>query len=97
LANLFTGTAGIKLQVALGINISGPGVAKIRALAPDGVVKEFAAIIDNAIVGSIFYVTLPGDLHVAGTWKINGIWDPAGVNYFVGKTVCIQILDPGEC
>lgn len=94
---VFKGTVGLRIRVSLGIDISGAGEARIRYVKPDGTTTgEWVATIENATTGVIYYdTTAAADLDQAGTWKINGIWDPDGDNIFYGATACLTVRELG--
>jgi hypothetical protein len=96
MANVFVGTVGLRIRVTLGIDLSGAGTAKIKYKKPDDTEGEWTATVENATVGIINYVTVPGDLDVPGTWHLNGVWDPDGDDYFVGATACLSIRETGD-
>jgi hypothetical protein len=97
MSSIFVNTVGLRIYVEVGINISAAGSASIRAEKPDGTDVTWAATIADAAVGRIFYDTTTGDLDQVGTWKINGLWDPDGVNIFWGKTACLLVRALGTC
>ena len=96
--SVFNGTVGLRIRVSLGIDISAVGEARIRYLKPDGETSgEWIATIESTSTGVIYYDTVAAvDLDQAGTWRINGIWDPDGDNIFYGATACLTVRELGD-
>lgn len=94
---VFKGVVGFRLRVALGIDISAAGEARIHYKKPDDTEGEWVATIENASIGTIYYDTVAAsDLDQSGIWKINGVWDPDGDTLLYGATACFTVRELGD-
>ena len=96
---VFVGVIGLRIILDLGIDVSGAGTAKINYVKPNGTSGQWTATVDPVgnVDGLIYYDTTAGNIDVAGTWKLNGVWDPDGGNIFYGATACLRVWSLGEC
>ena len=94
---VYVGTVGLQIQLELGITLDALASVGIRYLKPDGTTTgTWAAAIDDASGGLISYTTTSvSDLDAPGPWKLNGVYDPSGVNVFYGETCCLEVKDLG--
>lgn len=101
---LFVGSVGVELVVQF-IDCDGPiklateglNVLEIRIQNPAGATtSHVAAYVTDGEDGKIRYITVAGDLDVAGNWKIQGFASNAGpaklIPSDIGKFVVEQTL-----
>jgi hypothetical protein len=88
----FVGTVGFEISLDLAIDITAVGaVLSVRAQKPSGAAVTWTASIVDGASGLISYTTILDDLDEAGTWRLQGVYNPTGDEIYYGATTTIEV------